>query len=328
MSALSAVYGGVARVRRSWYERRPQSRVRLARPVVSVGNLVVGGSGKTPVVAALAATLSRLGYRPAILSRGYGRTTRSHDVVVVSDGARALVPVEASGDEPQMLARELTGVPIVVAADRARAGQVAIERFDATVLILDDGFQHLRLERTLDLLVLSWADLSEKVLPAGRLREPPGAARSADAVLAYGGAAEAERIAAAVHVSRAFTVTTRHLPLRSVRQPAPVARVGARVAGVTGIARPERFFDALRRQRFDVVREFTFPDHHWFTAADLESIERHARQRGAEAIVTTSKDAVRVERHLTDAMLPWSVLPLEVFIEPAAGFESWLRQTL
>ena len=113
MSALSAVYGGVARFRRSWYQRHPQSRVRLGRPVISVGNLVVGGSGKTPVVAALAATLLRLGHRPAVLSRGYGRTRQSHDVVVVSDGSHPLVPVELSGDEPQMLARDLTGVPVL-----------------------------------------------------------------------------------------------------------------------------------------------------------------------------------------------------------------------
>jgi tetraacyldisaccharide 4'-kinase len=328
MSALSAVYGGVARVRRSWYEGRPQSRVRLSRPVVSVGNMVVGGSGKTPIVAALAATLSRLGHRPAILSRGYGRTKRHDEVVVVSDGTRALVPVEESGDEPQMLAREVEGVPIVVASDRARAGQVAIDRFDATVLVLDDGFQHLRLERTVDLLVLSSTDLTEKVLPAGRLREPLAAARSADAVLVYGDAEEAQRIAAAVHVSRFFTVHTRYRPLRRLQQSGPEPSACSRVAAVAGIARPQRFFDALRRQRFDVVRELTFPDHHWFTAADLEGIERYARQAGAEAIVTTSKDAVRVERYITDATLPWGELPLDVSIEPVAGFDAWLRHEL
>ena len=103
MNALSAVYGGVARLRRSWYERRPAAKARLPRPVISVGNIVAGGSGKTPVVAALAAVLTRMGHRPAILSRGYGRTSRPRDVVIVSDGTSPLVPVEESGDEPQML---------------------------------------------------------------------------------------------------------------------------------------------------------------------------------------------------------------------------------
>ena len=170
--------------------------------MISVGNLVAGGSGKTPVVAAVAAVLTRLGHRPAILSRGYGRSSRSADVVIVTDGTGPLVSVDESGDEPHMLARDTAGVPIVVAADRARAGHAAIDRFDSTALILDDGFQHLQLERTIDLLVLSSADFFEELLPSGRLREPLSAARAADAVLVYGTAEEADRLAQPGRVSR------------------------------------------------------------------------------------------------------------------------------
>jgi tetraacyldisaccharide 4'-kinase len=325
MSALGAVYGGVARFRRSWYDRRPASRIRLSRPVVSVGNLVTGGSGKTPVVAALAAVLSRHGHRPAILSRGYGRSRRAPGIVVVTEGAGPLVPVDQSGDEPQMLARDIRGVPIVVAADRARAGQAAIDRFDSTVLILDDGFQHLQLERTIDLLVLSSADLAEKLLPSGPLREPVSAASAADAVLAYGSAADAAQLAGRVAVEHSFCVTPRYLPLLALHGVLPADK---RVVAVAGIARPQRFFDALRKQGYDVVREFTFPDHHWFSAADVREIEADVRERGASAVVTTAKDAMRLERYRNGLTLPWAILPLSVFVEPSAEFEAWLLQRL
>lgn len=326
MSALGAVYGGVARFRRSWYARRPAARTRLSRPVVSVGNLVTGGSGKTPVVAAIAGVLSRLGHRPAILSRGYGRSRRAPDLVVVSGGTGPLVPVDQSGDEPQMLARDIRGVPIVVAADRAKAGQIAIDRFDSTVLILDDGFQHLRLERTIDLLVLSPADLTETLLPSGRLREPLSAAGVADAVLAYGSAADAAHLARHVGVEHSFCITPRYLPLLTLHGVLPAA--DARVAAVAGIARPQRFADALRKQGYDIVREFTFPDHHWFTAADVREIEARVRELGASAVVTTAKDAMRLERHRDMLTLTWAILPLSVFVEPSADFESWLQQRL
>jgi tetraacyldisaccharide 4'-kinase len=326
MSPLGAVYGGVARLRRSWYARRPASRTRLSRPVVSIGNLVTGGSGKTPVVAAVCAVLARHGHRPAILSRGYGRFRRAPDVVIVTEGMEPLVPVEQSGDEPQMLARDIRGVPIVVGANRSRTGQVAIDRFGCSVLVLDDGFQHLRLERTIDLLVLSSADLAEKLLPSGRLREPLSAAQVADAVLVYGDAAEAQEVARRVGVEQSFCVTRRYLPLLTLHGVLPPA--DKRVAAVAAIARPDRFFDGVRTQGLDVVRELAFPDHHWFTAADVRRIEAQVREAGASAIVTTAKDAVRLQQHRTGLTLPWAILPLSVFIEPSAEFESWLLQRL
>ena len=325
MTVLGAFYGGVARFRRSWYDRRPASRIRLSRPVVSVGNLVTGGSGKTPVVAAVAAVLSRLGHRPAILSRGYGRSRLAPNIVVVTEGTGPLVPVEQSGDEPQMLARDIRGVPIVVAADRARAGQAAIDRFDSTVLILDDGFQHLRLERKIDLLVLSSDDLAEKLLPSGRLREPLSAARAADAVLAYGSAADAQELANRVGVEHSFCVTPRYLPLLALHGVLPADK---RVAAVAGIARPQRFFDALRKQGYDLVCELTFPDHHWFSAADVREIEGRVRELGASAVVTTAKDAMRLERYRNALTSPWAILPLSVFVEPSAEFEAWLASRL
>jgi tetraacyldisaccharide 4'-kinase len=326
VSALSAVYGGVVRLRRSWYARRPGQRALLPRPVISVGNIAVGGSGKTPVVAALANVLADAGHRPAILSRGYRRIGGSGDVVIVGDGRGALVPVEQSGDEPQMLARG-TRVPVIVCADRFRAGITAIERFNSTVLILDDGFQHLQLVRDVDLVVLSSADLVDRLLPAGRLREPLAAARAADAVLVYGDADHAQLVAARAGVSQSFSVTRRVLPLQPLADSAPVPAARARVAAVAGIARPERFFDDLR-QTHDIAREFVYADHHWFTDADVREIEQRAREVGATAVATTAKDAVRLDRRRSAMTLPWAILPIDVSIEPGAEFELWLRQRL
>ena len=338
MSALGAIYGRAARLRRDWYDRHPAARRRLPRPVISVGNLVVGGSGKTPVVAALARLLREAGMRPAILSRGYARRTRSDGVVVVSDGERVLADVESSGDEPQMLARALPGVPVLVSPDRYLAGTLAIRQFDAGVLLLDDGFQHLQLERTVDLLLASPGDVTEDVLPLGRLREPLGAARSADAVLVHGDPGVAEQLAQTLGVGAAFTVATRYGDLRELAAGQAAGNGGRRVA-VAGIARPERFFSALREHGHEVVRSVTFRDHHWFTRKDLDRIAAVARAAGATSIVTTEKDAVRLEPLIRAGLwgtpssggptpLAWSVLPIDVEIEPRDRFTSWLQARL
>jgi tetraacyldisaccharide 4'-kinase len=326
---LSAAYGRAARLRRSWYERRPHVRRRLLRPVVSVGNLVVGGSGKTPVVATVARILLASGERPAVLSRGYARRRAADGVVVVSDGARVLEQVERSGDEPQMLARQLPGVPVLVSPDRYLAGRLAERRFDSTVLILDDGFQHLQLARTVDLLLVDPSDLVEPLLPSGRLREPLDAASAAHAVLVAGTAADAARVADALRVPRSFAVTARFGPLHAVSSDGAIAGRTGTVVAVSGIARPARFHAALRAGGWNVAREMSFADHHWFTGRDLARAAAAARDTRADLIVTTEKDAVRVEGLLTrHTDVPWAYLPMDVTIEPVAEFTSWLRNAL
>lgn len=329
MSVLSAAYARAARLRRSWYEQRPHSRRRLDRPVISVGNLSVGGSGKTPVVAAIARMLLEWGERPAVLSRGYARRRAAEGVVVVSDGTRVLEPVERSGDEPQMLARSLRGVPVLVSPDRFLAGRLAERRFEATVLLLDDGFQHLQLARDADLLLVDPADLDEAVLPSGRLRESVDAAAAADAVLVSGSPSEAARVAERLGVSPAFAVTSQFGSLRMLDGTAAVTPGGTTAVAACGIARPGRFYDALRMQGWNVAREMSFPDHHWFTGRDIARIVESAREARANVIVTTEKDAVRLEgvaaQHGETA---WTYLPMEACIAPAAEFQEWLRQRL
>lgn len=324
-SALSAVYGRVAALRRSWYEGRPSTRKRLASPVISVGNLVVGGSGKTPIVAAIARLLVEMGERPAILSRGYARRTTPEGVVVVSDGRSVRATAGESGDEPQMLARALPSVPVLVSADRYLAGRLAEQRFGATVHVLDDAFQHVQLERTVDLLVVSADDIGEPVLPSGRRREPLSAARSAHAVLAYATADDAQQIADRLGVAAAFAVAPRYGDLRSMAG-SGVPASERRVVAVAGIARPERFFAALRAQGYDVARKLTFRDHHWFSSADLARIEAAAAEAQATLVVTTEKDAVRLDGVPGVPGVPWAVLPMDVVLDPP--FSAWLQARL
>ena len=326
VTPLSAIYGHVARWRRAWYERHPDARRRLSCPVVSVGNLSVGGSGKTPVVAAIARVLHDLGERPAVLSRGYGRRRAADGVVVVSDGRQVLASVHDSGDEPQWLAQSLPGTPVLVAAERYLAGRLA-EQLGATVLLLDDGYQHLQLARDVDLLLVSPGDVEDRVLPAGRLREPLGAARAADALLVEADEGTAGRLADALGVPTVFTAARRYHPLQPLgAAPVPAVR---RVVAAAGIARPSRFFTALREQGYDVAAELPFRDHHWFTPRDVARIAAAARESGAEAVITTAKDAVRLAPVLPrDTEVPWAVLPMDVAFGDVPRLAAWLAARL
>ncbi len=184
------------RLRRRGVERHPQRQKRLARPVISVGNLSVGGTGKTPVVAALAQRLVEAGHRPAILSRGYARTDAIDGVVVVSDGTAIRATFDQSGDEPLMLARQVPKAIVCVSPDRHLAGTLAEQQLGCTVHLLDDGFQHLELARNLDVLVTTIGEIPNgRVMPMGRLREPMDAAARAHFLVvsdATAGAASAE----------------------------------------------------------------------------------------------------------------------------------------
>ena len=324
LRAASKVYGAAASWRRRWYTRDPSRRRRLERPVVSIGNLSVGGSGKTPVVAHIAALLAGRGERPAILSRGYGRTAPHDGVTIVSDGVSVLASLEQAGDEPLMLACALPSVPVLVAADRYAAGRTAEQMLGATVHLLDDGFQHLTLARDVDLLMADPGDLSDHVLPAGRLREPVGAAASADALLITGGSpASDDRLKRALGVAVTFRVR------RSLGQPrwletgqAADLRSADAILAVAGIARPERFFADLSAANLTIAATETFRDHHPYTDADVERIVRARDKAGATLVVTTEKDAVRLSAPSLRG-LRVAVVPLAATIEPPS-FVDWL----
>lgn len=313
----------------------PDTRRRLDRPVVSIGNLAVGGSGKTPVAALVARLLLEAGERPAILSRGYGRTDPVPGVTIVSDGARLRADLPRAGDEPLMLARALPGVAVLVCPDRHLAGRLAERHLGATVHVLDDGFQHFQLARDVDLLLVDAADLAQPVtLPAGRLREPLDAARFADAILIEGATAEDSDATAALANAGVSDDTPRFTLVRDLEPPVEETPggprplpPGTRVLAVCGIARPGRFLDALEGSGVVVAGHETFRDHHPYTPADLARIAARVRETGAEVVLTTEKDLVRLL-----PLRPWpvriAVRPMSARVEPATGFAAWLLERL
>jgi tetraacyldisaccharide 4'-kinase len=325
-TAASSIYGAVVRLRRQGYARDPCRQRHLVRPVVSVGNLRAGGAGKTPAVACLARLLADGGERPAILSRGYARRRAADGVTVVSDGSRVVADLDEAGDEPLMLARALPGVMVLVGADRFLAGRLAEERLGATLHLLDDGFQHLALARDVDLLIVDEADLADRLLPAGRLRETLEAARRADAILTPT-TCDADGLRQALGVSTVFGLTRRIGWPRWLAGGDPVALGPADpVLAAAAIGRPDRFFDDLSAAGWHVVGTLAFRDHHRFTARDVERLARACRSSGARAVLVTDKDAVRLEsRGVGD--LPLASVPLTVTID-APSFEPWLLARL
>lgn len=325
--ALSAAYGAVATWRRRWYASRPSRRVYLSQPVISVGNLRVGGSGKTPATACIARLLVERGERPVILSRGYARQHASTDVTVVSDRSRVLSDVAHAGDEPLLLAQSLPGVPVLVCADRHRAGLVAEAQFGATVHILDDGFQHVKLARDIDILLADASDLTDRVLPGGRLREPLANASLAHGVIVPAVDLETARaIAEQLGVAHAFVMTRALGSATALPGSAPLAP-DASVFAVAGIARPERFFDDLRTFGVTLAGTHVFPDHHQFTTRDIAVIVDNARAAGATGVVMTEKDAVRLTGMDLSATA-FAAVPLLAHIEPADVFATWIIERL
>ena len=324
------LYGEVAHQRRLWYDRHPEARRRLAHPVVSVGNLSVGGSGKTPLVRHIVRLLLQHGERPAVLSRGYRRTTADEGVVVVRSAEMVLADLDRAGDEPLMLAETLPGAAVLVGRDRFLAGRLAEARLGCTVHILDDGFQHLALERDVDLVLMSGEEIEGmQVMPAGRLRERPSEAARADAIVLAHATADPGLIARRLGVTTSFRLTRGSGALSLCggdARPIDLAP-GSRVLAVAGIARPERFVSDLETRGFVLAATLTFRDHHRFSSADAREIARQAQAHAVDAILTTEKDAVRLQPFATGSV-PIAYVPLVVDVKPAALFDTWLMDRL
>ncbi len=322
---------GVA-LRTAGYQRGWFKIHRLARPVVSVGNLTVGGTGKTPLVACVAKILLRHGWNPGILTRGYGRSSKA-PMIVVAPGAGRPVDAREIGDEPALLARLLPEVPIVVCADRYHGGQMAEERFHVNAHILDDGFQHLRLARDLDLVALDATEtVSDRLLlPAGRQREPLAALRRAQVVvLTRTDSADPQPLEELVRkthpAAQVFRSRTELLGWMDTRsgEAVPNALIQAqKVAAFCGIGNPQAFFADLRRWGLHLVAEDAFPDHHVYTGGEMERLMADARRKGAAALLTTQKDAVKTSRDWAPE-LPLLACEIEARIVETESFERTL----
>ncbi len=308
-------------MRRAVYRRGLIQRTKLPVPVISVGNLTFGGTGKTPTVIALARDLVRMGRRPAILTRGYKRLDDEQVVVV---GPEPRQTASEIGDEPLEMARRLPGVPVVVDADRARGGAEA-QRQGADVVLLDDGFQHLRLERDLDLVLIDAGDPwgGGRLPPLGRLREPVAALERADAVLITKAPADWRPLAAEIervidHVAPRLQVFISRVRPSRVHVPGEgwlgsEVLTGRRVMAFAALGRPDGFADTLVEAGAEIVSSRWFPDHHAYTDQELSEVVSQAAKASAIP-VTTAKDAVK----LPPDSGAWVV---EVVIEPVEG--SW-----
>jgi tetraacyldisaccharide 4'-kinase len=339
---LDSIYGQVMRLRRRRVERHPQRQRRLSKPVISVGNLSMGGTGKSPVVAAIAQWLIYRGERPAILSRGYARADAVDGVVVVSDGHRLRSALDRSGDEPMMLARQVPAAVVCVSPDRHLAGTLAERQFGVTVHLLDDGFQHIELHRDLDVLVTTVGEIPNgRVIPAGRLREPIDAAARAHVLVvsdATAGAAASEAWALGISqscgASRTLAAPIRHQASGighqasgAGHQASGIRHQDTKVLAVAGIAHPDRFVRSLKDAGWSVVDAMPFPDHHQYSASDVAAMAARVASSGADAVFTTDKDAVRFE---APGAIPFPLyrVPLQVRFDPEAALFESIRTVL
>jgi tetraacyldisaccharide 4'-kinase len=299
---LSAIYGGVVAARNALYDHRWLHAHTLQGPVISVGNLSTGGSGKTPFVILLGELLKARGIRFDVLSRGYGRITRG--VLLVDPGGLS----RDFGDEPLLIARRLQ-TPVIVGEDRYGAGRFAEARFGPQVHLLDDGFQHRRLARDFDIVLVTPEDGRDRLLPLGRLREPLRALRRADAVVLTSGAAP-----------ESFPLQNR--PVWRVRRSIVTQNVAQNIPPrpvvFCGIARPQNFLLQLRAAGIDPIAEAFFRDHHAYTEKDVRDLLELQQRSGAGGFITTEKDAVNLGGYL-DTLPPLAVIPVKMELSDAAN---------
>lgn len=299
--------------------------------VISIGNLTTGGTGKTPITAEIAKLCAKSGKKTVILSRGYGGKLSSKEIHKVSDGKKVFLTAEEAGDEPFWLATNVKKVSVIICKDRVKAAKWAVETLKAKIIILDDGYQYRALERDLNLLLVDGHKKfgNEMLLPAGPLREPQKEARRADKIIVVNKIPYKED---SVRDCRAYS---RHLiklydkevfgchlsasGIHNVMTKAPVFNA-RKVLGFTGIAQPESFFAALKEYNHNIVKKLEFDDHYAYKPEDLQKIITEAKTSGAEIIITTEKDMVKLKPFLekTTSDIPICILRQVVEMDMAS----------
>lgn len=288
-SLAARLYGYAIARRNAAFDAGLRPVVRCTLPVVSVGNLLAGGTGKTPVTALMVALLQELGHHPAIVARGYGRSSRG--LVVVHDGEHILADARTAGDEPLELAHRC-GVPVVVDRVKTEAAVYAAGYLPCSVAVVDDGFQHRTLGRDADVVIVDRATLDGALIPEGRLREPLAALRRASCVLRTADVSDGDL----AHLVGPNTVVATVSFITSV----PPDCLAHPVLALSSIARPERFATALAHAGAHVVRHVALPDHARYSRRRVRAILAALQSSGLRHIVTTSKDAVKLEPFLAD----------------------------
>ncbi|HSK72417.1 MAG TPA: tetraacyldisaccharide 4'-kinase [Pyrinomonadaceae bacterium] len=313
LSPFGSIYGAIANARNSLYRKGIFKSFSLGAPTVSVGNITVGGTGKTPLVAFIAEILNENGEKVCILTRGYGRENE-RERVLVSDGKAILADVKQAGDEPLELAQKLLEKAVIVAdANRVEAGFWACEKFGITAFVLDDGFQHQRIRRDLDIVCVDATNPfgNGKVLPSGVLRESLANLKRADAiVITRANLIDEKQISNLKSKISEFAkcpiflsenkisnlVNLKEFPAKAQRaqKEGGESKKGGAFA-FCALGNPNNFFEQLKRENFNLVSSQTFPDHHFYKQKDIAELEKKAKQTGAESLITTAKDAVKLK---------------------------------
>jgi tetraacyldisaccharide 4'-kinase len=333
LTPLSYIYAVVLRTRGWLYDCRILKQKHLPCTVISIGNIVTGGTGKTPAVIWIAKYLQSEGFQVGVILRGYRREGH-HSVSVVSDGKHILTPATESGDEARMIAHKLPDVPVVVSGDRYAAGLEVIQFWGHTegVLILDDGFQRRQLARDLDIVTIDSTQPfgTGKLLPAGTLRESRAALRRTDLLLLTRTDLVAEPVNLERFVQGKQTFESRHQPTRlyqlSTGEEFPLWLLkGQCILAVCGIGNPEAFVGTLRQFEPKAVELLAFPDHHRYSSVDLSNISARAREVGADIVVTTEKDSEKLAAFATTTAFSHSksaqFFVLEVELEITTNLE-------
>ncbi|OLE55584.1 MAG: tetraacyldisaccharide 4'-kinase [Acidobacteria bacterium 13_1_20CM_3_53_8] len=330
LAPLGALYSAATRARLSLYRAGALKVYDLGAPTISVGNITAGGTGKTPMVEWVARVLADEGLRVCILTRGYARA----DVrkrVVVSDSERVLASAREGGDEPRMLAEKLKGKAAVISdRDRVDAGLWAKENFHSDAFILDDGFQHLRVARNLNIVIVDatnpWG--GGKLLPRGRLREPKRGLARADCVIItradqtsnLDALREEIKILSGSKpdfISRTETAGLKTLLDEEDESDASAAAVAQPVGAFCAIGNPRQFFSQIEVEGYQLAFTRSFPDHHFYSQRDIDALVNEARSSGALSLITTAKDAVKLNELSFD--LPCFVLEIEMRFEDEDG---------
>lgn len=302
--AFSLLYRLIIHLRNWMYDHKIFREVKLPCPVISVGNITVGGTGKTPCVIWLARMLREQGFKPAVLSRGYG-SKNSSPVNIVSDGNNILASSASAGDEPYLMARSLQGIPIITGPQRILTGKTAINNFGADVLVCDDAFQHRQIFRDINLALLD----SEKpagngqMLPRGSLREPVTALSRASAFIMTRTNEAVKTNMAVANLAAAGNIPvfeSSHRPLAAIkgdysRQLSLADLQGKKVCAFAGIAQPDSFKKTLLAIGVQIISWDIFPDHHRYRLQELKNIRTNMSKNGADLIITTEKDGMRLQ---------------------------------
>lgn len=329
---FSLLYYLAVYLRNLLYDFNLLSIIKLNVPVISVGNLTVGGTGKTPAVEYIARLLLSNQLRPAIVTRGYGR--KQHGTIVVTDGEKIFATVEASGDEAMLLAKRLQRAVVIADEKKFRGAKYASENFQIDAVIIDDGFQHRKLHRDLNIVLIDSPSFFDNqwILPAGPFREPFSSVFRAHAIIFSNtdksSSSELDKLsfrtqaASPAMLYRALLkpklfeniATGEHLPISFLN--------GKKVFAACGIARPARFFDEIKKCGAQMVESIAFPDHHAFKKDDIMALFERAREANAEFIVITEKDATKWNAEMGAPSIP--ILFLRVEFELMADFDTFV----